>query len=233
MGMWSQLDEQAVPLWKRYWKRRSIKNRNALVENYHPLAEYLARQKASKLPNTIQVDEGDLLGYAVIGLIEVIDRFDPDRQTQFSTFASLRIQGAILDGLRETDWVPRLERVRQKNGTVTRVVSVSSLDEQRFMGADAASSREMPATLHEVIETHSQHERKLLMDDTDFWSGVLASCNQTERLILMLYYREGCTMKQIGKQVGLSESRISQMHSNLIKRFQARWARASDLWEKA
>jgi len=105
----NQMD--VTPLWRRFRQSRSIELRNQLAEYYLPLVKVVAGRVAIGLPS--HVDKDDLLSSGVFGLLDAIERFDPDRKNKFETYAGVRVRGAILDYLREKDWVP--VTMRQKN----------------------------------------------------------------------------------------------------------------------
>ena len=194
---------KAETLWKAYWRRRTKVNFNALVTYYTLYVKSVAHAVHARIPH---IEYDDLFQEGMIALCDCIRRFDRKRKLQFTTFASMRVRGAMLDYVRNEDFVPRLERVRQKAGTVTpkRTCSISKVcyvtDFMRVI------------TLADTLE---QPEHSDLSDDV---KHALRGANTTERIILLLYYIEDYTMKQIGESLGLSESRVSQIHSALIAR---------------
>ncbi|MBI4021590.1 MAG: FliA/WhiG family RNA polymerase sigma factor [Candidatus Aenigmarchaeota archaeon] len=106
------MDIDTDEAWKEYIRTRDPVLRNQLAEHYLPLVSIIAGSLARTLPRS--VDIGDLNGNGTIGLIDAVEHFDPDRGVKFNTYGSLRIRGAMLDGLRKEDWTPRLTRTRQK-----------------------------------------------------------------------------------------------------------------------
>ena len=106
------VDPYLAMQWDRWLKRRSSSARDHLIVSYAPLVKFVAGRVGAGLPST--VDPGDLVSSGVLGLIDAIERFDPQRGVKFETFATPRIRGAIYDGLRELDWVPRSVRSRAR-----------------------------------------------------------------------------------------------------------------------
>ena len=206
-----QLNEQAIPLWSAYSQDRSLENRNALVAHYYQFAKQIARRRRKRLATDVQTDRDDLIGYASMALIDLVTRFDQGRGLKFTSFATLRINGAITDGIRNLDWVPRLERKAQKLGNVTPVV-IGSLDAARCRTPEGDDS-----TLFDVVENRARSELSQKAEADQFWASALVGLSQRDRLLLLLYYREHQTMRKIGEVLGLSESRVSQLHSTLLK----------------
>jgi RNA polymerase sigma factor for flagellar operon FliA len=184
------LSTQDHPLWDAYAADRSIANRNALVEHYSQLIRPVAVQIRRRLPRSVEL--ADLLSFGACGLIGAVEDFDTSRGVRFWTFAEQRVRGAIYDGLRRQDWVPRRVRASSPAEQITRV--------GRF--------------------EPSQHDRSPCESPTDSLDVLRAVCrrfNQTERLIIILYYYEELTMKEIGATLGISESRVCQIHASLLR----------------
>lgn len=239
-------DAELTRAWREYKAAGDRILRNRLVEHYLSLVRFAAERIGAKLPDEVDVD--DLMSAGVFGLVDAIDAFDLDRGVKFETYCAPRIRGAILDELRSMDWVPRLVRHRahlladatraleaelgrapnedelasrlgvsrdefQKLARDASAVSVVSLS-QSF--GDSESNRDVAEvdvvpdeqSIDPVLEAQKSDIRQLLKTDLD----------RSERLILMLYYYEQMTMKEIGATLDLSESRVSQMHSALIER---------------
>jgi RNA polymerase sigma factor for flagellar operon FliA len=197
---------KAETLWKAYWHRRTEVHFNALVTYYTPYVKYVAHAVHAKI-HCIEYD--DMLQEGMIALCDCIQRFERKRKLQFMTFASTRVRGAMLDYVRHEDFVPRLEREREKAGTVIPKRTFY-LSNPMYYDEEAGHY----ATFGEVLE--DQHiDHTLLSDEV---CHALRGCNTHERIILLLYYLEDLTMKQIGESLDLSESRISQIHSAVIRR---------------
>jgi RNA polymerase sigma factor for flagellar operon FliA len=195
-------------LWKNYWADRSIENRNALATAYVPWLWDMARRKRSRMPTSAQIEEGDLVGYGYLGLVDCIERFDPGRGLKFATFASTRINGAMVDGIRNEDWVPRLERVKEKKGEVVTNHMQSLVELVGFNDRGDEAFKQYTDPRQTVWS-----ERQSLNDTL---RGLTKGLSKSERIVLLLYYVEDLTMREIGTHLDLSESRVSQMHSAII-----------------
>ncbi len=237
---------KAEKLWKAYWKRRSEKNRNGLLEHYLQIVKYTADRLSAKLPD--EVDVNDLMSAGIFGLMDAVDAFDPERGVKFETYCVPRIRGAILDELRAMDWVPRLVRSRahKLNGArqvleaqfgrepterelakqlkVTRkefnklrrdarAVGLVSLSRKWFETDSNKDVREI-----DVLEDRRIEDPFRLAQQKDLKELITRGLNRAERLIIILYYFEEMTMKEIGETLDLSESRVSQMHSAILGR---------------
>jgi RNA polymerase sigma factor FliA len=205
------MDAIETTLWAAYSESRTIGARNALIEFYLPLVTSLARKQISKLPTHCGLELGDLISDAMPGLIHAIERFDVSRGWQFWTFALQRVRGSMADGMRSRDWVPRLERQRQKQGDAEppAVASLQGVCHRYF------------SDLADLIPSLAKPSDEV-QDVADFWAIVCRGLNRIDRLALMLYWREGLTMAEIGEQLGLSESRISQRLGKVMERLKQR-----------
>lgn len=245
----TQRDAEAA-LWRAYKQSPTIDLRNRLVEHYLPL---VGKVVACTLQHVANVDREDLESAGVLGLMDAIRAFDPGRGIRFNSFAVLRIRGAAIDELRKLDWVPRLVRQRARQLAAAAEACERRLDRpptaEELAGelgmtveAFAALARDAEATSVVSLST-KVYEREVVdellggcvadprtEDPTgrlrrlDVWRSLLEGCSDRERLVLIGYYQLGLGMKTIGKSVGLSESRISQLHSELVARLRARLA---------
>lgn len=240
----TEVDIRAV--WKQYKKEPTQAQRNQLIEHYMHIVRFNAERVHAKLPTEVDVE--DLVSAGMFGLIDAIEAFDLDRNVKFETYCSPRVRGAILDELRSMDWVPRLVRNRsQKIQAATKTlqselgrvpskrevaerigvsdteydrmsrdslaVSMTSLSRKAF-GGD--SSREL--TELDVIKDEAATNPVAELQKADLKQLIQKGLTATERLILILYYYEEMTMKEIGLTLDLSESRVSQMHSAIVER---------------
>ena len=239
-------------VWQRFKESQDPKLREELILRYASLVKYVAGRIAVGLPRTVDFD--DLLSYGIFGLIDAVEKFDPRREVKFETYAIARIRGAILDGLRSTDWIPR--SVRQKARKLEETVAAL---EGRL--GRAATDQEVADALHISLEEYHQllsdvqattvlsleegwsqqneedglRVRETVADPTsedpeerlahqellDELAQALARLPERERLVITLYYYEGLTLKEIGKVLGVSESRISQIHTKAVIRLRA------------
>jgi len=206
------MDAEAA-LWDDYLAERGLEARNRLVEYFMAFAGAVAERVSRKLSHSSDWDRGDLDGWAMQGLIHAVEHFDPARGVKLTSFSVPRINGAIFDGLRSIDPAPRLMRTREKQGreTVPTVTSWEAIRARQSWDNDKTE----PAYLGNDPAVQKA-------SDMDFWREVLGGRSSVERIILLLYYRQEMTMKEIGKSLGLSESRVSQIHSAVIQQMRER-----------
>jgi RNA polymerase sigma factor for flagellar operon FliA len=241
-------------VWKRYKADPSNKElRNLLVEHYLPLVKYNGERIWARLPEGVELD--DLVSAGIFGLMDAIDAFDLNRGVKFETYCVPRIRGAMLDELRTMDWVPRLVRSKaSKLNEATKMLEArlgrhptsAELAEQMEMSVEELERMQLEASAVNLIslnkkwyETDSYkdvREIDILEDKkgedptrriqkNDLMRLVTKGLNRNERLIIILYYYEELTMKEIGATLDLSESRVSQMHSSIVARLQGQLAR--------
>ena len=239
-------------VWLEYKQTATEEVRNFLLQKYLPLVRYNAERIHTKLPDEVDVD--DLKQAGIFGLMDAIDSFDLERKVKFETYCAPRIRGAILDELRAMDWVPRLVRSRASkldgatkqlevelgrsptNEEVARRLHVSMAEFDK-MSKDA-SAVGMVSLSRKWFETDSNkdvREIDVLEDKKgadpvreiqrkDLKELITKGLTRAERLIIILYYFEEMTMKEIGATLDLSESRVSQMHSSILARLKAQMA---------
>jgi RNA polymerase sigma factor for flagellar operon FliA len=242
-------DEDLAAAWQEYRRTRSDDVRNALMEHYLPLVKVNSERLANKLPDEVELD--DLISAGLDGLRDAIAMFDLDRGVKFETYCARRIQGAILDSLRNNDWVPRLVRARanqlaEGRRRVEMRLGRAPADHElaEFMGLSEDEYEKLLRDAHavgiislnrnfqdsdsvrEVRETDLVADRKAptpfrSIQQEDLKRLVTKGLSRNERLILVLYYYMEMTMKEIGATLDLSESRVSQMHSSIIERLRA------------
>jgi len=222
--------------------------RNRLVELYLPLVKYKADQIHARLPDGVELD--DLISAGVFGLMDAIDAFDLSRGVKFETYCAPRIRGAMLDELRTMDWVPRLVRSKaSKLNAATKelesrfgrppsdtelskhmeltipelerltieasAVNLISLNKKWYETDSYKDVREI-----DILEDKKGEDPTRRIQRNDLMRLVTRGLNLNERLIIILYYYEELTMKEIGATLQLSESRVSQMHSSIVQRLQ-------------
>ncbi|MCH7814508.1 MAG: FliA/WhiG family RNA polymerase sigma factor [Planctomycetes bacterium] len=254
----AEAKREVTELWIEYKRTKEAGLRNRLLERYLPIVKYNAERLAAKLPDEVEND--DLMSAGIFGLMDAIEAFDLDRGVKFETYCSPRIRGAILDELRAMDWVPRLVRSRaSKLDVATRrlesqlgrsptleeladgmqlpraefdklirdanAVSVVSLSRKCF---DSDSSREVREI--DVLQDARGRDPVNDVHRRDLKELITRGLSRAERLILILYYYEEMTMKEIGATLDLSESRVSQMHSSILARLKVQFkARRKEL----
>lgn len=233
-------------LWQQYLQTRAIHTRNQIFLHYLPEVRYAAERLAARLPRSVQMD--DLLSAGAVGLIHAIERFDPARNTKFETYCTFRIQGAMLDMIRKSDFFGRLTR-RKARRYYTALQKLEA-----FLGrppTDEELAAELKMNLSEYYdylkEVNTVHLLSLSREfagsdgqgdfselsgitDTkspdpalqaqihDLREYIRSGFSREEGLILTLYYQEGMTMKEIGLALGISESRVCQIHSSVFAR---------------
>jgi len=236
-------------VWTHFHKNHDEKYRNLLMEHYRYLVRYTAERLHTKLPEKVEVD--DLISAGIFGLMDAIDAFDPARGVKFETYCSPRIRGSILDELRSMDWVPRLVRARAHQLTrakqsleahLGRKPRKEELAEELNMGMEDFNRLQQDAEAIGIVSLNSQYgedegekdireidiiKDKRSEDPTieaqkrDLKDLLTKGLTRAERLIVVLYYYEEMTMKEIGATLDLSESRVSQMHSSILARLKA------------
>lgn len=210
-----------------------------------PLVRQVALRLASRLPAHVELT--DLIQAGFLGLLDALQKFDRDRGVRFRTYAELRIRGAILDSLRDLDWVPR--SVRRRN----REIETALLGLETLLGrppTEEELARELqvgPLKLRQLLDdwrASDSANRQLevsesdpqaiaatgrdpeeLLEQLEFHALLVAAIErltEREQLLLTLYYHEELTMKEVGEVLGVNESRVSQIHSKLIRRLRSR-----------
>jgi len=239
----------AEEIWKSFQRDKDTELRNHLMEQYLHLVKYNAERIYAKLPDEVNLD--DLISAGVFGLIDAINAYDLSRGVKFETYCAPRIRGAILDELRSMDWVPRLVRSRAHKldnatkafeaehgctGTDEEIAQRMGLDQEEFAKLKRdATAISLVSLSRKWFETDSQKdvcEIDVIEDKRgqnpleeiqrrDLKEMLIKGLTRAERLILVLYYYEEMTMKEIGATLDLSESRVSQMHSSILARLKA------------
>jgi RNA polymerase sigma factor for flagellar operon FliA len=224
--------------------------RDALIHETLPLIKHIAHRVATRLPSNIELQ--DLINAGVLGLLDAIDKFEPERNVKFKTYAEVRIRGAILDSLRNLDWAPRSLRKKSRDlertyADLSQKLGRPATDEEmsEAMGADLEDFHALVDQLHGLtigsFENLSDGEDSdsylnYYPDDgsndpfTRFQSSELTKLlidaiedlPEKERLVLSLYYYEEFTMKEIGSLLGVNESRVSQLHTKAMLRLRGK-----------
>ena len=246
-------EDETKGLWLDYRRTRDERLRQRLILTYAPLVKYVAGRLGSGLP--AHVDEGDLVSYGLLGLIGAIERYDPDRDTKFETYAIARIKGSIIDELRAMDWVPRSVRSRARDieraiaelesklgraPSDEEIARQIGLTEGELEDSLTEISRTSIAALDELWTVSPGGDQIALIDtiedtqgpnpesalaDTELREAVAESISrlpEREKLVITLYYYEELTLREIGEVLGVTESRVSQLHTKAILRLKAR-----------
>jgi RNA polymerase sigma factor for flagellar operon FliA len=245
--MVTRTERDITEVWVEYKQDQSSKPlRNLLIERYLPLVKYNAERVWAKLPDG--VDLNDLISAGVFGLMDAIEAFDMTRGVKFETYCVPRIRGAMLDELRTMDWVPRLVRSKASKVEAARkqaeaefgrppedheVASKLEISAEEYEKLKAEASAVNLISLNkkwyetdsykdvreiDILEDHKGIDPTNGIQKRDVMKLVTRGLNRNERLIIILYYYEELTMKEIGNTLGLSESRVSQMHSSIVQR---------------
>jgi RNA polymerase sigma factor FliA len=235
-------------LWRRCKDEGDDRARERLVVAYSPLVKYVAGRMSAGLPS--HVEETDLISYGLLGLIGAIERYEPEREIKFETFAVSRIKGAIIDELRSLDWVPRSVRAKARDiekahskleNNLQRAPSEEEMAKELGMSEDdlrdglleIANSSILalddlwtvadPAggqiSLLDTIRDPNAVDPEAEIDATelkDRLAEAIESVPDRERLVIALYYYENLTLREIGEVLGVTESRVSQLHTKAV-----------------
>jgi RNA polymerase sigma factor FliA len=242
-------------VWREFRKSGDKALRDRLIVAYSPLVKYVAGRLGSGLP--AHVEEADLVSYGLLGLIGAIERYDPDRDIKFETYAMSRIRGAILDELRSLDWVPRSvrSRAREIERAITALEaqlgrapsdeeisskvgisveeledsladiarsSIGALDELWTVSGDGDQ-----VSLLDTLEDPGSVRPAEALDETELretLADAIARLPEREKVVITLYYYEELTLREIGEVLGVTESRISQLHTKAVLRLKSRLA---------
>ena len=238
--------ERIDRIWKTFKRTGDENLRNILVEYHFPLVRYIAERLLQTLPKSIDLD--DLVSAGTFGLLDAIRGFDLKRGIKFKTYCSTRIRGSILDELRSQDWVPRLVRLKahKLDKAITRLEAQNgrevndyelardlelSMDELSHLKSEASpktmfslsekldesdDDRDMEKV--EIIEDKKGCDPVQSLHQQDVLEIITSNLTKKERLIVIMYYYEGLTMREIGDIMSLTESRVCQIHSNVMGR---------------
>ncbi len=251
MGTEDEKDEEN--LWHEFRKSKSTVIRDKFIRQYMPLVKYVAGKVATGMPESVEFD--DLVSCGQFGLLDAINKFDPDKNVKFKTYAVTRIRGAIFDELREQDWVPRsvrqlsreiedataevegkLGRPASDNEIATELnmtegeyqtalkkvsgTSILSLNDVWYTGDDTdhmsiGDNIEAPSSLNPDVIVEHEVIKKVI-------KRAIKELPENEKKVIVLYYNEDMTFKEIGKVLGVSESRVSQLHTKANLRLRSK-----------
>ena len=241
-------------LWSEFKRTGSQTLRNQLIIFYSPFVKYVAGRVLAGLPR--HFDEEDLVSYGIIGLIDAIERFEPDRNLRFETYAIPRIKGAIIDELRSIDWVPRSVRTKARaveqaythlEGTLRRTPneaevaaelemtvgefhkSLRKISTVGMMALDETlrgGERSERSTLGETLPDRSQSPLDVLeaKESKEALVRAVDGMPERERTVLMMYYYDGLTLTEIGDVLGVTESRVCQIHTKALRQLRSKLA---------
>ena len=243
-------------LWAEYIVSRDPRLKDEIVKRFLPLVRYVASRMSVKFHAGLDFD--DILSFGALGLLDAVDRFEPERGFTFQTYAVPRIRGAILDELRRYDWISRsgreklqkfertLEEIAKTNGRTDdkSLMSAMNMNEQSYKDLLEIASRSYVVSLDDVlaledgdmqredtIEDESPGALEIIEQGEEIESVVeaLQKLPERERTLLSLYYYEGLTLKEIGLVLGVTESRVSQLHGRALSLLRAEMKAASGM----
>ncbi len=250
-------EEEDQRLWLQYKDSRDQRIKDALIMKYASFVKYVAGRIAVNLPSNVEFD--DLVSYGILGLIDAIDKYDPERKVKFKTYAKTRIRGAIFDELRVLDWTPR--SIRQKARKLEKAYAKlegklgrDATDEEiaEFLKIDISelhklfdeTKKSLLLSLDEIfyddeegssrfdfVENQKSDNPQAKIEEAEakrILADAIGKLSERERMVITLYYYEDLTSKEIGKILGVSDSRVSQLHTKAILRLRGRLARLRD-----
>lgn len=234
--------------WREYKETGDMDARQRLAAEYLPLTRLVAGQMARKLPPNVEYD--DLVGYGTIGLMDAIEKYDPDKGVRFGTYAVSRIRGAVLDELRSMDWVPRSVRTKAKSVDAASTKLSTSLgrtptrdelaeelevtrDKLAELLADSSVSPMVPlddpvgdeegsAIIETLVDLNFDDplSTRVSGEVAEALASAVAKLDQRQRMILALYCVEDLNLSDIGEVMGVTESRVCQMHTRTVAALQ-------------
>ena len=245
--------------WEEFKQTGSARAREQLILHYVPLVKYVAGRVAIGLPANVDFD--DLVSYGVFGLVDAVEKFDPGRGIKFETYAVARIRGAVIDGLRAIDWIPRSVRQKAKELEQTiaelearlgrpatdrevsdslgltieqyhellaevKGIALASLDE--IWAGEGDDDGTGGVRFGEMIEDSASEDPSLTVESDEvrrLLADAIDQLPERERLVVALYYYEELTLREIGEVLGVSESRVSQIHTKALLRLRAKLSR--------
>ncbi len=225
-------------------------NREQIIKDYVPLVKFVAHRIAARLPSHVELD--DLINSGILGLMDAIEKFEPARNIKFKTYAELRVKGAILDGLRELDWVPRSLRRKKKDiegayHSLEQAMGRAATDEEvaLHLGMPLEELHKnlddlKGVTLGTFVEVGDDGEGESLIsfvpdpdaedpsqtfqatEIRDILRDAMDMLPKKERFVVQLYYFDELTMKEIGTLLNITESRVSQLHTKAMLRLRGK-----------
>ncbi len=237
-------DEELEAMWQQYLDDKSRKDlRDTLIVQYIYLTRYVIGRIKMNLPQNFSLE--DITSYGVEGLISAIEKFTPDKGARFETYALMRIRGTIIDKIRSQDWIPRStrrkikeikivgEHLKQRLGraaTTTELANAMNMEKDKIEALlaedtqvssiyDKKGTAEESVELIDTIQDEQQQSPLERLVDNDVKQELqmaLKRLPERERMIMVLYYHENMTLKEIGETINVSESRVCQLHAQAI-----------------
>lgn len=236
-------------LWEDYARLKAPDLREKLILEYAPLVKIVAGRLSMYLGYNVEYE--DLVSYGLFGLIDSIDKFDASKEVKFETYASLRIRGSILDQIRKMDWIPRTIRQRQKQidaamkeielqegrpATDAEIAQRIGISEDEFLDWQGQIKADNIISLNEYIEQGNDVSSEASLSsgfDTpesviekselrEMLDEALELLTEKEKKVILLYYYEELTLKEISSILGVSESRVSQLHTRALQKMKTK-----------
>lgn len=234
-------------LWEDYSRLKTPELREKIILEYAPLVKVVAGRLSMYLGYSVEYD--DMVSYGVFGLIDAIDKFDMTKDVKFETYASLRIRGAILDQIRKMDWIPRTVRQKQKKideaikvietrtgrtASDEEIATELGLSEEELLGWQSQLKVTNVVSLNEYVEqgtepvmetrgnSHFIQPEELIEQNElkEMLARAMEQLTEKESKVILLYYYEEMTLKEISRILEVSESRISQLHTKALSKMQ-------------
>lgn len=233
-------------IWKLWKVDKDISAKKDLIENYLPLVHFVSSRISVGMPKNVSHD--DLASYGIMGLIDAVEKFDIDRGLQFETYASWRIRGAIIDGLRQGDWIPRSVREKSKkiedayqkleqkylrtvsDDEISEYLNISKKEFQQmlqetgittvFSLEDPIKEDELETRMSMLVDENAKNPGETVHDHfiKESLTKAIDRLTEKERIVVSLYYYEDLSLSEIAEVMSLTPSRISQLHSKAILR---------------
>ena len=250
------MTDDSTQIWIQYKASGDPHLRERLILTYAPLVKYVAGRLGTGLP--AHVEEGDLVSYGLLGLMNAIERYDPGRDIKFETYAISRIKGAIIDELRSMDWVPRSVRSRAREieraivelenklhrpPADEEIAKALGISEDEFQDNLTAISRSSVAALDELwtisssggdtvslidtLQDPNADDPSLEMTRTEVRESLATAIGKLpdrEKTVITLYYYDELTLREIGEVLGVTESRVCQIHTKSVIHLRAKIA---------
>ena len=246
-----EVEAGIVALWQAFGERRAQELRDRLVLHYAPLVKYVAGRVGTGLPSHVEVS--DLIQSGIFGLVDAIEKFEPERGLKFETYAMQRIRGAILDDLRAQDWVPRSVRSRARDveralerleAKLQRTATDAELAEELELSTDdlrelfaqlqmtsvvalddLIGAGQSTSSLAETLPDDRAEDPVAALVDRDSrrqLAEAVERLSDRDRIVVTLYYFENLTLAEIGKVLGVTESRVCQLHTRAVLRLRSK-----------
>lgn len=233
-------EDELEELWRGYLVKKDKPSRDTLIVQYIYLVRYVVSRVKVSLPTTISIE--DIAGYGVEGLMDAVERYSPQKNTRFETYALIRIRGAILDKIRSQDFLPRsvrkkikdikqaIETLKQEYRRIpttaeiaqyldmepAKVIQIMSEDVTITSIYDKKGTSEDSSEIIDTIEDSGKKAPEVVAEEKDVKTDLqraLMRLPERERVLMVLYYQENMTMKEIGETLNMSESRVCQLHA--------------------